>query len=92
MKVLIIGLGSIAQKHIQAIRSIRPDAEIYALRSSANASIIPDVRNIYTTAEIENNKFEFILISNPTALHHQTISRLLQYNIPLFIEKPIFDN
>lgn len=91
MKVLIIGLGSIAQKHIQAIRNIRPDSEIYALRSTINAAVISDVTNIYNTDEIENRRFDFIVISNPTALHYQTISGFLQYNIPLFIEKPIFD-
>lgn len=91
MKVLIIGLGSIAQKHIQAIKNIRPDSEIYALRSTINAAVISDVTNIYNADEIANRKFDFIVISNPTALHYQTISGLLQYNIPLFIEKPIFD-
>lgn len=92
MKVLIIGLGSIAQKHIQAIKSIRPDSDIYALRSSVNAGVIADVTNIYTTDELTNKNFDFIIISNPTALHYQTITGLLEYNIPLFIEKPLFDN
>ena len=34
MKVLIVGLGSIANKHISVLREINPEIEIYALRSS----------------------------------------------------------
>lgn len=92
MRVLIIGLGSIAQKHIQALKKIRPESTIYALRSSVNAPAIENVDNIYNPGEIGDYQFDFILISNPTALHYQTLDGLLQYNIPLFIEKPIFDN
>ena len=37
MRVLVIGLGSIARKHIAALRNIDPEAEILALRSSIGA-------------------------------------------------------
>ena len=36
MKVLIVGLGSIARKHVDALFSINKDVEIYALRSNYN--------------------------------------------------------
>ena len=37
MKVLIIGLGSIAQKHIASILKLVPDTLFYALRSNINS-------------------------------------------------------
>ena len=37
MNVLIIGLGSIAKKHIEALHSLKLDFEIYALRSKKNS-------------------------------------------------------
>ncbi|MFV5694902.1 Gfo/Idh/MocA family protein [Flavobacterium sp. LB3P122] len=87
MNVLIIGLGSIAKKHITALQSLKVDAEIYALRSNLNAVSEEDVENIY---DLENNTvvFDFAIISNPTNLHYKYIEKLARRGIPLFIEKP----
>ncbi len=92
MKVLVIGLGSIARKHIKALNNISDKIEIYALRSNANASVEAGIHNIYQFAELDAKTIDFIIISNPTNLHKKTIKSLLEYNIPLFIEKPIFDD
>lgn len=87
MNVLIIGLGSIARKHITALKSLNFDSKIYALRSSLNATIEEGVENIY---DIDNSNvlFDFAIISNPTNLHYEFIEKLAQKGIPLFIEKP----
>jgi predicted dehydrogenase len=87
MNVLIIGLGSIARKHITALQSLKVDAEIYALRSNLNAVIEEDVENIY---DLENSTvvFDFAIISNPTNLHYEYIEKFAHKRIPLFIEKP----
>lgn len=90
MKVLIVGVGSIAKKHIRAIRSIDDNTEIYALRSSHNATSYEGVNDIYDYEDIDNIAPDFIIVSNPTSKHYETIVRLLQVNIPLFIEKPLF--
>lgn len=91
MNVLIIGLGSIARKHIKALQSLKVDAEIYALRSNLNAVIEEDVENIY---DLENSTvvFDFAIISNPTNLHYKYIEKLARKGIPLFIEKPAIHN
>ena len=47
MKVLIVGLGSIAKKHITALKSIDPTIEIYALRSSKYAETFDNISNLY---------------------------------------------
>ena len=39
MNILIIGLGSVAHKHLKAIRELVSGANIFALRSSANADM-----------------------------------------------------
>lgn len=89
MKILIVGLGSIARKHIAAIREVAPEAEIYALRSSSGASSCEGVRNLYELKD-SGLKFDFAIISNPTSLHAATIEQLSEFHIPLFIEKPLF--
>ena len=87
MKVLIIGLGSIAKKHITALKQIEPQVEIYAFRSNENAASFESVINIYSLQNLKT-EFKFCIISNPTQLHFDTIKDSLHLNIPIFIEKP----
>lgn len=92
MKVLIIGLGSIAKKHIQAIRRQITNVEIFALRTgnSETASVSPGVMNLFSLNEVEFERLDFVLISNPTGKHFEAINRCNQFRRPLFIEKPLF--
>lgn len=87
MNILIIGLGSIARKHIEALKALKIKANLYALRSNVNADNELDIKNIFSL-ENENTVFDFAIISNPTHLHYDFIEKLSQKNIPLFIEKP----
>ena len=90
MKVLIVGLGSIALKHITALRDILPNTEFYALRSTINAEKRDGIINIYDLIEIQKKAIDFAIISNPTSAHSETIKKLIPQEIPLFIEKPLF--
>ena len=87
MEVLIVGLGSIAAKHIIALKAIYKDVSIFALRSDKNGVDADDVINIYHLNELKT-KPGFAIISNPTNLHLQSINQLVDLSIPLFIEKP----
>jgi len=87
MEVLIVGLGSIAAKHVTALRTFEAGVKILALRSSGSSADIDGITNIYDLSEL-NNTPDFAIISNPTHLHLQTIKELAGLGIPLFIEKP----
>ena len=87
MKILIIGLGSIAKKHIKALNALGIKAELYALRFQKNALKEEGITNLFSEQEIDND-FDFAIISNPTNLHFQSIDLLIKKNIPLFLEKP----
>ena len=87
MNILIVGLGSIARKHIKAIRELNIEANLYALRSSKNASQEQSIKNIYQLEDI-TGKIDFAIISNPSNMHFQYIEILAKMEIPLFIEKP----
>lgn len=89
MKVLIIGLGSIAQKHIAALRKTGP-VEIFALRSSRDSGNYEEVINVYDFAEVKTVDPDFFLISNPTSKHATVIEELIKFKRPFFIEKPLF--
>jgi predicted dehydrogenase len=91
MKVLIIGLGSIAQKHVSALKELVTNITLYALRSRKESNSLPGIINLFDWDEIPED-ISFIIISNPTASHLETIKEAIKLRVPLFIEKPPFMN
>lgn len=89
MKVLVFGLGSIARKHIAALRKIDPEVEIAALRSSRKSVPEDGVSDLYTLDEARAFTPDFAIISTPTAIHSETIRSAMRLGVPLFIEKPL---
>ena len=87
MNILLIGLGSIAKKHIAALRELKIDFKIFALRSNKNAETEEGIENIFNLEDV-NVVFDFAIISNPTHLHFEYIEKLVQKGINLFVEKP----
>lgn len=93
MRVGIIGLGSIARKHIAALQGLDSRVEIVALRHSpaaSSASTEANTTDLYSLDELLAGKPDFIIISNPTAQHYDTVAALAGSDVPLFIEKPLF--
>lgn len=87
MKLLFIGLGSIAKKHIRAIQAIDKTIQIYGLRHSPTSNEVESVASIFSWDEIDFIP-DGILICNPTKFHEEAIIQSLKFNCPLFIEKP----
>ena len=55
-----------------------------------NITKIEGVINVFDIEEIED-KIYCIFITNPTSMHSEAISKCLNLNAPLLIEKPLFD-
>lgn len=94
MNIVIIGLGSIGKKHVDAILNLDQANKfnIYALRSSRKTTNqYKNTLNIYTLANLAFEP-DFFVVSNPTYLHFQTIQTLLSFKKPLLIEKPAVMN
>ena len=92
MNILIIGIGSISKKHIYAIKKNIKNPVIFGLRSDKlNHNKIEGVQNIFQITEIDS-VVDFVIISNPTYLHYQSIISSLSLNCPLFIEKPVLSS
>jgi predicted dehydrogenase len=87
MNILIIGLGSIATKHLNALKNLAIESTIYAFRSNQNAEKVDGIINLFTLDDVEV-VFDFAIISNPTQLHREYIDKLTDLGINLFIEKP----
>lgn len=90
MRVLLIGYGSIAKKHVQALREIDQKCSITALRSGRDTSAIENIHAVFSLNEVNLEDFDFAIVSNPTFLHATIIEQLIPSKIPLFIEKPLF--
>lgn len=87
MKVLIIGLGSIATKHLWALKEMDAECEVFALRSGKSSRDVSGVNNIHSFDETPAD-IDFIIICNPTSEHYSVIEQCISYGVPLFIEKP----
>ena len=88
MRIVFIGLGSIAQKHIAAINKIDANATLFAVRHHDNAPKVKGVENI-PLASLDSLNLDAIILSNPSIYHEQFIIDLVPLGIPLMVEKPI---
>lgn len=95
MKFLFIGLGSIAKRHICNLRDICGSKNsITVLRSGHGNKIPQETEGLIDRVCLSENELESIydvvFITNPTALHYETLSRYFRYSDAFFIEKPVF--
>lgn len=93
-RIGIVGLGSIGLTHINALKKLGVE-QFFAFRTNKGAKQIDDDLNIISFNELNQFKeqdLDGIIISNPTALHIETLIKVKDLKVPVFIEKPISDN
>lgn len=96
MKIGIIGMGSIGQRHIKCLDRLGY-RDIVALRTKKGTTkSLPDefkyVQEVFNYDEFLSNNLEGIIISNPTSFHIESLKKCISKKIPIFIEKPIADS
>ncbi len=98
MKILrfcFIGIGSIASRHILNLKAILHDSEIDVLRSGKGNPISEELKykinKICYKADELDKYYDAIFITNPTALHYNTLQEHLNRSDNFFIEKPVFE-
>lgn len=99
MRFVIVGLGSIGRRHAQNLRTLRPDAEILALRRppsekrgtdrDAAEPAVDDA--IYDLEEAVSRDPDAAVITNPAPYHTAFSVEFARHGIPLFVEKPLAD-
>lgn len=80
MKAIIIGGGSIGQRHAGNLKSLGVDTRIV------------DIDEIETIDSILNDGFDFGLVCSPNLYHIEHCTKLAEYNIPTFCEKPFYSD
>lgn len=87
MKALVIGYGSIGQRHARILRSIELDVFVVSKRPN-------DEFYIYNNLEeaLLKDSFDYIVIANETIMHFKTLSTILAkgYSNKILVEKPLF--
>jgi len=93
MKIGIVGLGSIGQRHARSLLK-QGNIDIYALRTKKGTlTQLPDdlrsIKEIFDQDEFFAFDLDGIIISNPTSFHIKTMKKALEKKIPIFVEKPL---
>jgi predicted dehydrogenase len=95
MKFLIIGLGSIGQRHVQNLAATG-DHEFLAYRVRENplpnGAPFDSIRVIKDLDEALSEKPDATLVCGPTATHIEVAQRVVDSGSNLFIEKPLSNN
>ena len=87
-KVLVIGTGSIAQKHINILKSLKYLVYVY---SETNNEFFKKNLKINRLTNLDKlNIFEFVILANKTSDHLKILKILINQKIHIYCEKPIF--
>lgn len=108
MKILMVGLGGIGQRHVRNLRLIKgPDVEIIAFRYRNSSPVLTDQLSVeqgsnlaekYSIKEYNDidsalgEKPDVVFICNPSSLHIPIALKAAQAGCNLFIEKPLSHN
>lgn len=95
MKVIFFGLGSIGKKHYKNLKTICElrgiPLEVYAFRSKkSKIKDFDNIHMIYSADKIDSD-YDIVFITNPTALHFDTLKLTKDKGKYYFVEKPIFE-
>jgi len=87
-KVLVIGTGSIAQKHINILNSLNYSVYVY---SETNDKFFKNNLKIYRLVNLNKlNNFDFTILANKTSDHLKILKILINQGMHIYSEKPIF--
>ena len=105
MKLLIVGLGAIGQRHVRNLRALLGDSvELLAARSRGLSHVLSDAMTVEareglcekygitafpTVEDALAHKPDAAFVCNPTSLHIGTSLTLARAGCHLFIEKPL---
>ena len=103
MNILIVGLGSIGQRHLRNISTLYPKTKFYAFRRSFHTPSLNNFNKVkkfniqkkYNITYLKNlnnlNKYKInaAFICSPTSLHIEESIKIINQKIHVFVEKPL---
>ena len=95
MKALIIGTGSIGQRHIRNLRTLHPGLSFILLRKNARKDALSESLDAIVIEQLDEAIAlapDFAVIANPSSMHAEFLDGLIKSDIPVYIEKPVVIN
>jgi predicted dehydrogenase len=94
MKILILGCGSIGQRHIENLQNISNNNLIEVFDKDQSKLKNLKTKNIKIAKEesIDSNTYDCVIICTPPNTHVSLAIRALEANSNVFIEKPLSNN
>jgi predicted dehydrogenase len=92
LKALVVGLGSIGVRHLNNLHTlgIRELAVVRTRNLPPPAEIIPKDIAIFQDLDLAlSQKFDLVVVANPTSLHLETLIKALKAGSHVYVEKPI---
>lgn len=95
MRICVIGLGSIAKRHITNLKELLKDeVSVTVLRSGKGREVENNIRSLidhlcYEDSMLEK-EYDAVFITNPTGMHYETLIRYKEQSRFFFVEKPVF--
>lgn len=94
MKVLFIGYGSIAKRHIANLGQLLDDRReglVIDLVRRSPCIHPPGIEHVFESATSSDSDYDVVFITNPTSLHYESLLSVQGKARAYFIEKPVFD-
>lgn len=94
MKACFFGMGSIGLRHLRTLKSwgarTGRRVEVHAFRSSKEAPRTEGIDENITEWASLDPPYDLLFITNPTALHYETLRKTAGLAKAFFVEKPLF--
>lgn len=89
----VIGMGSIAKRHLANLKHLHPEDKIYAVSASGRSKELPSNADaVISLEQLLVEKPVYVIIASPAPYHVTTANILLQKGIAVLVEKPLSDN
>jgi predicted dehydrogenase len=108
MKILMVGLGGIGQRHLRNLRAlVGDDVRVLAVRTRGRQEVLTDTLTVRAGAELDATyrvervpdlaaglaeKPDIVFVTNPSSLHVPVARAAAEAGCHLFIEKPLSDS
>jgi len=92
MKILVIGYGSIGQRHAKNLQSLLKKEDFLAICRQPGELEVEGIKTYFNLKTALKDKFDVAVIATPTNTHLPIALECAKAGLDLFVEKPLSNN